>query len=128
VFAPNKKENRMSLSLACIVEEKLEYRYGGKTMPVKPRQRLRLRGEMAEEQPTIWMGKKGVTQEAIEEVSKQLDQNEVVKVRVLKSALRISKREVLASLIAEKTGSELIEVRGNTFVVYRRRRAREKPL
>lgn len=97
-------------------------------MPVKPRQRLRLRGEMAEEQPTIWMGKKGVTQEVIEEVSKQLDQDEVVKVRVLKSALQTSKREVLASLIAEKTGSELIEVRGNTFVVYRHRRAREKPL
>jgi RNA-binding protein len=128
VFAPNKKENRTLLSPACIVEGKLESRFGGKTMTVKTRQRLRLRGEMAEEHPTIWIGKKGVTPELIEEVSKQLDQNEIVKVRMLKSTLQTGKRGVIARLTAEKTGAELVEVRGNTFVVYRRRRPREKPL
>ncbi|MBS7643652.1 YhbY family RNA-binding protein [Candidatus Bathyarchaeota archaeon] len=97
-------------------------------MTIKTKQRLRLRKEMAREHPTIWMGKKGITQEVIEEVSKQLDQNEVVKVRMLKSALQARKRDVLARLIAEKTGAELIEVRGNTFVIYRRRHPHEKPL
>jgi RNA-binding protein len=127
-FALNKKENHISLSLACIAEEKLGYRCGGKMMPIKTKQRLRLREEMSGEHPTIWMGKKGITQEVIEEVSKQLDQNEVVKVRMLKSALQTGKRDTLAHLTAEKTGAELIEVRGNTFIIYRRRRLREKPL
>jgi len=58
------------------------------------------------------------------EVSKQLDAHRAVKVKVQKSALVERTVEDVAAEVAEKTGAELIEVRGRTFVLYRRRRRR----
>jgi len=77
---------------------------------------------MTQEKPTVWVGKSGVSEGLIEEVSKQLDARRAVKVKVQRSLLaRYTVREV-ATIVAEKTGAELIEVRGRTFVLYRRRR------
>ena len=78
---------------------------------------------MTQEKPTVWVGKSGVSEGLIEEVSKQLDARRAVKVKVQRSLLaRYTVREV-ATIVAEKTGAELIEVRGRTFVLYRRKRS-----
>ena len=66
------------------------------------------------------IGKNGVTPSLIEEVSRQLKDNKLVKVKVLKSALDETSRSEIAAQLAEKTGAELVEVKGNTVVLFRR--------
>ena len=61
----------------------------------------------------------------VEEVSRQLKKKEVVKIRVLKSALRNEEAKAVASKIAEETGANLIDLRGHTIVLYKRRKREE---
>ena len=82
----------------------------------------RVKKQLSAEKPTIWVGKAGVSQELLKEVDKQLDKNEMVKIKILKSALESGKTKEVAAKIAEQTQSSLIEVRGNTFMLYKRRK------
>ncbi len=89
----------------------------------------RIKRELSAEKPTIWIGKEGAAPQILNEVSRQLDQREMVKVKILKSALKNEVTKNVASKIAQKTSSTLIDVRGHTFILYRpRRRKGEKPL
>ncbi|MDH5532175.1 MAG: YhbY family RNA-binding protein [Candidatus Bathyarchaeota archaeon] len=93
-----------------------------------PKMKRRIKRELSAERPTIWVGKQGACQ-IVNEVSRQLDQREMVKVKILKNALKNDIAKNVASKIAQKTSSTLIEVRGHTFILYRhRRRKSEKPL
>jgi RNA-binding protein len=87
--------------------------------------RRRIKRRLSGEKPTIWVGKNGVTQEILKEIKKQLDKNEMVKVKILKSALEKEKAKLMASKIAEQAEASLVEVRGHTLMLYKRRR---KPL
>jgi len=87
-----------------------------------PRMKRRIKREFSEEKPTVRIGKGGVSAEAINEVDRQLEKREVVKVKILRSALQAEKAKEIAAEIAEKTGSTLIEVRGHTLTLYRRRK------
>ncbi|MEM3725394.1 MAG: YhbY family RNA-binding protein [Candidatus Bathyarchaeia archaeon] len=87
----------------------------------------RIKREMSGEKPTIWVGKGGASQDLLEEIGKQLEQKEMVKVKILKSALEGKKAYAIASVIADKTGATLVEVRGHTLVLYKRREKRFKP-
>lgn len=70
-------------------------------------------------EPTLHVGKSGI-ERVSEELKTQLKSRELVKVKFLKTAfIEEDRREVMRKL-AELSGSELIEVRGNT-AVYRRR-------
>lgn len=62
---------------------------------------------------TVWVGKNGVGA-VTEELSTQLDQQEFVKVKFLRSARGSSDTESLAEALAEQTDSELVETRGHT--------------
>ena len=84
--------------------------------------KMRIAKRMASQSPTIRIGKAGITQGLVDEVSKQLDKRRVVKLRVLKSFLAEKTVKDVAADLARKTGSTLVEVRGHTFVLYRRRR------
>jgi len=93
---------------------------------VSKRFKRRLASAMTLEKPTVWVGKAGVSEGLLEEVSRQLDARRAVKVKVQRSALAERKVAEVAAEVAERTGAELIEVRGRTFVLYRpRRRARK---
>lgn len=81
---------------------------------------LELRGQAAGMESLTHIGKNGVTPSVIEEVSRQLKDNKLVKVKLLKSAVEEMPRDEIAKLLAEKTDSELIEVKGNTIVLFRR--------
>ncbi len=84
---------------------------------------------MNAEKPTIWVGKDGATQKIVEEVSRQLEKKQMVKVKILKSALREEKAKGVASKIAEHTESTLVDVRGHTLILYKpRKREGEKSL
>lgn len=89
----------------------------------------RIKRELNAEKPTIRIGKEGAAPQIANEVSRQLDQREMVKVKILKSALKNEMAKNVAAKIAQKTSSTLIDVRGHTFILYRpRRRKGEKPL
>jgi len=85
----------------------------------------RVKHELATEKPTIWIGKEGKTTEMISEIDRQLEIREMVKIRILKAALKEEEAENLASRVADQTGSILVEVRGHTFMLYRRRKKRQ---
>jgi RNA-binding protein len=72
--------------------------------------------------PTIWIGKDGASDELLKEIARQLDKNKMVKVKILKTALIEGEAKQVASRIAEKTESTLVEVRGHTFMLYKRRK------
>jgi RNA-binding protein len=81
---------------------------------------LELRGQAARMEATTHVGKNGVTPSLIEEISRQLKDNKLIKIKLLKSAVESKPRKELAEDLAAKTGAELIEVKGNTAVLFKR--------
>ena len=81
---------------------------------------MELRGMAARMESATHVGKNGVTDSLVEEVARQLKDNKLVKVKVLKSALETATRDEIARQLAEKAGAELIEVKGNTVVLFKR--------
>jgi RNA-binding protein len=88
------------------------------TVGMKRRIKRRLSGE----KPTIWIGKNRVSQELLKEIEKQLDKREMIKIKILKSALQEDEAKQIASRIVEQTDASLVEVRGHTFMLYKRRK------
>lgn len=82
----------------------------------------RIKRKLSGEKPTVWIGKNGVSRELLDEIEKQLEKREMVKVKILKSALEGDEAKKIASRIAEQTTASLVEVRGHTFVLYKRRK------
>lgn len=72
--------------------------------------------------PTIWIGKDGPSQDLVKEIERQLSKNEMVKIKILKSAIAEQQTKEIASRIAEETESSLVEVRGHTVILYKRRK------
>jgi len=73
-------------------------------------------------EPSVVVGKDGLSRGVMDTLDQQLKKSKIVKVRFHRSALedpKISDRKALARLLADRTGSELIEVKGLTAVLYR---------
>lgn len=73
------------------------------------------------------VGKQGLTESVLREIDRRLADNELVKVRILKSALEvegIEDRKKFAENLAKKLNVDAMEIRGYTVVLYRRRRKR----
>jgi RNA-binding protein len=86
----------------------------------------RIKQKLGTEKPTVWVGKEGTTIQIVNEISKQLDKREIVKAKILKSALQNEEAKNIAAKIAQQTESQLVEVRGHTFLLYKRKK--KKPL
>ena len=65
--------------------------------------------------PTVWIGKKGSTPEAIAEIRRQLEARKPVKVRIIRGA------EMDPEALAAEAGAELLGVRGRMVVLRRKR-------
>ena len=61
--------------------------------------------------PTVWIGKKGLTDEAVAEIRHQLEARKPVKVRFLRGA------EMDPEDLAARSGAKLLGVRGRTVVL-----------
>jgi len=85
------------------------------------RQRLNIRRTCAKEKPTILIGKHGATNEVAEEVKKQLKRNEVVKIRLLRTAREQTTLKEISQRLVEATQSEVIEARGHTVTLFKRK-------
>lgn len=86
------------------------------------RMKRRIKRRLGEERPTIWIGKNGASQESLKEIEKQLEKKQMVKIKILKSALEEDEAKEIVSRIAEQTEASLVEVRGHTFMLYKRRK------
>jgi RNA-binding protein len=84
----------------------------------------RIKSVLRTERPTVNVGKEGVTEQLVKEVAKQLGTREMIKAKILKTALHETEAKTIAVQIAEQTESELIEVRGHTFLLFKRKKKR----
>jgi putative YhbY family RNA-binding protein len=83
---------------------------------------------LKDENPTIWIGKDGLTSQSIGELEKQLQKNKMVKVRILPAALKeLTTAEEIAKKAAIQTESALVEVRGHVFILFRKRKTSAEP-
>ena len=82
----------------------------------------RFKRQFSAERPTVWVGKEGSTAQILGEIGRQLDQHEVVKGRILQTALKDVDAHEMGVRLAKDTESTLLEVRGHTFILYRRKK------
>lgn len=68
---------------------------------------------------TLHVGKSGM-EPVVEELKNQLKNKKMVKVKFLKTSFIETGKKELAEKLADLTGSELVEVRGNTAVFRRK--------
>jgi len=76
--------------------------------------------EVIHGEPHVSIGKRGITEGIINEVKRRLDDEGIVKVRLLKSATaKYGGRDVktIANEIAMLVGAKVIDVRGRSFVL-----------
>lgn len=84
--------------------------------------RARLRGEAQALDATLQVGKSGITETLVKELKAQLEGRGLVKVRLLQSSTHDEGKDPVAERLAEESGAELVEVRGNTAVYWKRKR------
>jgi len=95
----------------------------GETSQKKKIEELKRRS--VEKKPTVWIGKSGVTNALLGQISRQLDANEIIKVKVHKTSLRDTEVDELADKITEETTCKIVDVRGRTFTLYKPKKARK---
>lgn len=88
------------------------------------KQRAFLRGIAVNEDTILLVGKGGISEEVIVQADGALNVRELIKGKALETAPE-SARDT-AEKIAEATNSEVVQVIGNKFVLYRRNK--EKPI
>ena len=86
-------------------------------MTITSKERAALRSRANELETTLIVGKDGVSETLLEEAGRQLDARELIKGKVLETAL-LSAREVCDALCAA-LGAEGIQVVGSKFVIWR---------
>ena len=82
------------------------------------KQRAYLRGLAAKEDTILQIGKDGITENTTAALSDALRARELIKMRVLETAPAFARE--IAHELAEQTGSEVVQVIGTRFVLYRR--------
>ena len=89
---------------------------------ITPKMKRRIKRALSAERPTVHVGKEGATTQIINEIAKQLDTREMIEAKILKTALKDEEAKNIAAKIAEQTESHLVEVRGHTFLLYKRKK------
>jgi len=87
---------------------------------ITTRMKRHVRYKLKDENPTVWIGKDGLTSQLSSEIENQLEKKKMLKIRILRSALEHDSAQVIASKAAEQAGASLVEVRGHVFILYRR--------
>lgn len=94
------------------------------SIKITTRMKRHVRHVLKDENPTIWVGKDGLTAQSVAEIEKQLQKNKMVKVRILPAALKeLTTAEDIAKKAAVATEAALVEVRGHVFILFRKRRS-----
>lgn len=85
------------------------------------KQRAYLRSLAVNEDTILMVGKSGMSPELIKQADDALEKRELIKGRVLVETSPLSPREA-AEDIARQTGSDVVQVIGSKFVLYRRKK------
>ncbi|TAL51932.1 MAG: hypothetical protein EPN86_05700 [Nanoarchaeota archaeon] len=67
--------------------------------------------------PSVWIGKRGLTESQISEIKAQLDKKKLIKVKILKSSLGEMNQKEIAAKIASSCDCELVSVTGLVAVL-----------
>ena len=86
---------------------------------------MELKRRSAEKETTVWIGKGGITSALLGQIERQLKTSEMVKVKVHRTSPEDTGVSVIAGKIAEVTTSEIVDVRGRTFTIYRQKKIPE---
>ncbi len=78
-------------------------------------------GKVLSEPAKVRIGKSGLSEGVIEEIRRTLEKEEVVKVKVLRTALREARVDDIATRVAKELNAELVDVRGHTFTLKRKK-------
>lgn len=84
---------------------------------ITSKQRAYLRGMANGLQPIFQIGKEGITDVLVSQLSLALDARELIKVSILETALLDTK--AAANEIAARLGAESVQAIGSRFVLYR---------
>ena len=93
-------------------------------MELTSKQRAQLRGIAAGEDTIIHIGKDGISENLIKQVNDALEARELVKGRVLENSLYTAREA--AEELKVPTRSEVVQVIGSKFVIYRKARKDSK--
>ena len=85
------------------------------------KQRAYLRSLAVNEDTILMVGKSGMGPEVIKQADDALEKRELIKGRVLVETSPLSPREA-AEDIARQTGSDVVQVIGSKFVLYRKKK------
>lgn len=88
------------------------------------KQRAYLKGLAMKLEPSFQVGKGAVSPQITEAISENLEANELVKLSVLNNCLEDPKS--VAITIAERTGSEVVQVIGKKIVLYKVSKSKKK--
>lgn len=92
---------------------------------ITSKMKRRIRHDFSAEKPTVWVGKEGSTEQIMNEIGRQLEQREVVKAKILQTGLKNEEAKNIATKIANQIGATLIEVRGHTFMLYKKKKTKQ---
>ncbi len=84
---------------------------------ITSKQRSFLRSLAHEIEPSVFLGKSGLTQNVIDEIDVNLEKREIVKVK-LQEGCELTPKEV-ANKVGETLGAEFIQAIGRKFTLYR---------
>ncbi|MDY2700498.1 MAG: ribosome assembly RNA-binding protein YhbY [Lachnospiraceae bacterium] len=88
------------------------------------KQRAYLKGLAMTIDPVFQIGKSGLTPEVTEAVRETFNTRELVKVAVLKNCLEDPRQ--MAEALADRTGSQLVQVIGKKIVLYKESKEHKK--
>jgi RNA-binding protein len=88
-------------------------------MPITGKQRAWLRGQAHRLHPVVLTGDGGISDEVIAKVNVELENHELLKVRVGEGPTETGEA---SELLVARTGAELVQVIGHVVVLYKRRK------
>ena len=86
-------------------------------MKLTSKQRAHLKGLAMNIDPIFQVGKSSITPEYVEAIREAFNTRELIKISVLKNCLDDPKE--IAQLVAERTGSTVVQVIGKKIVLYK---------
>jgi RNA-binding protein len=79
----------------------------------------KLRDKAVHLEPSVRIGKNGITSGILSEIGVLLDKKELVKIKILQGSLEQSQKEELVKEVVEKTGALLVQQVGLTFTLFK---------
>ncbi|WAA11527.1 ribosome assembly RNA-binding protein YhbY [Fervidibacillus halotolerans] len=88
------------------------------------KQKRFLRSKAHHLDPIFQVGKSGVNQNMIKQIEDALEARELLKVSVLQNCEE--NKETIAEQLAENTGAEIVQIIGNTIVLYKESKEKKR--